>query len=317
MSLQVGGSVSLTHFLTDLHQGGSTPSQILKKNVTSIERKAFVFNALEKICYVALLAIMAAIFAVSYTTAVLTPGLTLVMAGMALSTPLIMLSLHPIVKRAQQWSRLAHTERQVYLQLKQIERWDSSQVESFLKEQHVDLKRIPLDHLRRLNPQAPLCALLPLIARFNYYSGRFREIEAGVQKALPAQEAHFAKRETEEGKPADPREKQKIRFESWRTARNQLELNGAPSFLYAEVMRRLLQTPSNRELDIQPEAYQIRTVGLLAPMEPAARAFHRTYSIPNDDYLLFFDGRPSLSLSDIERNAGSPHKLQPVLFPEK
>lgn len=311
-------AVPLNHFLTDLHQKDRTPLEALDRNISSLKWKAFGVSALEKICYVALIAIMATILAISYSAIVLTGTMPLVLAAMALAAPIIGVALPKLAMLSQKFSRRVEMESQVRLELKNIEQWKTDDVNGFLEEQGLNPERIPLDALRQLNPDEPLCALLPLIARFNYFQSRAHTLETAIEEAPGKLEEQFAEKEVELGKPIDRQIKQKIRFESRQAAFFKHEYDAMPSLLNAAVLLQIIQTPTTTDLDIDPQSLEIPGVATFAPKPSwSERAFGRTHQPHNDDYLVFHPDldRDRISLAEIEEHVDNPHNLQLMLFP--
>lgn len=316
MGVQAVQNLPLNHFVTDLHQSNRTAVEVLEGNVKSLERKALACAALEKISYVALIAIMATILAVSYSSVVLTGGLPLLLAGMALSAPVIACVLPKFALLANQFSKRAEVERQVSLQLKDIEHWRTPEINQFLLAERLVADRIPSNALRQINPNEPLCALLPLIARFKFLKARSEEIEGMVANSRAQQEAEFRKKEAEMGKPIDPKIKQKIRFEVEETVGRQHEQEGVPLALNAAILLDLIQNPTQQDLDIEPFSLEIPGVGNCVPKSFAERIFGRNDNPRNDDYFTFHPDlhRDPLPLQAIEQNI-EPRDLRILLLP--
>lgn len=311
------GNVPLHHFITDLQQTNRSPLKALESNISSLQWKTFALSALEKISYVALIAIMATILSISYSSVVLTGTVSLVIAGMALSTPLIAWGLTKFATLSQQFSRRAEMESQVLLQYKQIENWTTPQINEFLAQQGLNVDRIPTEQLRQINANDPLRAILPLIARYNYFRAKSHEVETRAKNASAELEEAFRKKEAETGQPIDPQIKQKIRFESNDTAWRQHEQEAVPLALNAAVVLQIMQDPTTQDLDVQPQSFDIPRVATCVPKSFAERMFGRIHQPRNDDYLLFHPGlnRPPLQLQEIEQNIEAPRNLQLLLFP--
>lgn len=309
-------NLPLNHFVTDLHKTDQTPSAVLEGNIKSLERKAFACAALEKISYVALIAITATILAVSYSSVVLTGGLPLLLAGMALSTPVIACVLPKFAFWSNQFSKRAEIERQVSLQLKQIEHWKTPEITQFLLAERLVADRISLDALRQINPNEPLCALLPMIARFKSLKAKSGEIEAMIANARVQLEVAFREKEAAIGKPIDPQIKQKIRFEAQETAGRQHEQEAVPLALNAAILLDLIQNPTQQDLDAQPLSLEIPGVGNCVPKSFAERIFGRNDNPPSDDFFFFHEAlrRDPLTLQAIEQNI-EPRDLRFLLLP--
>ena len=315
MVVQAAGNPPLNHFITDLQHANKTPTEVLAGKIAGLKCKALALSALEKISYVALIAIMATILAVSYSAVALTGNLPLLLAGMALATPLIAWGLTKFALLAHQFSRRAQLESLVLLQMKEIEQWRTPEINQFLLEQELVANRIPLESLREINAAEPLCALLPLIARFKVLKGRSDEIEIGVHSSRRDLEESFRAKEAADGKPIDPNVKQKLRFEAQNTVWRQHEQEAVPLALNAAVLLQLAQDPT-QNLEIDPFSLEIPGVGTSVPKSFAERVFGRHDELPNDDYFAFHQDlhREPLALRPIEQNI-QPRDLRLMLFP--
>jgi hypothetical protein len=315
MGVQVAGNLPLNHFITDLRHASKTPAEVLERKIASLKCKAFLLSALEKISYVALVAIMGTILAISYTAMALTGNLPLLIAGMALSTPLIAWGLTKFTILSNQFSRKAQLESLVLLQMKEIEYWKAPQINQFLVEQRLAPNLIPLDALRQLDPDEPLRPLIPLIARFKLLAARSQEIEDEVNISRAKLEEGFRQKEAEEGKPIDPQVKQKIRYEAQNTASKQHEREAVPMALNAAVLLQIIQDPT-QNLDVEPFSLDIPGVGTSVPKTFGERVFGRHDEVVNDDYFTFHPDlhREPLALRPIEQNL-QPRELRFMLFP--
>jgi hypothetical protein len=315
MGVQAAGNQPLTHFITDFQKPNLTPAEVLEKRIGTLNCKSLAFSALEKISYVALIAIMGTILAISYSTVALTGGLPLVIAGMALATPLIAWGLTKFALLSHQFSKRAELERQVFLQLKQIENWRTPEINQFLLEERIVANRIPLESLRELNAGEPLVGLLPLIARFKYLQARSTEVETNVNNSRAELEAAFVAKEAADGKPIDPHVKQKIRFEAQNTAWRQHEHEGVSLVPHASVLLQLIQDPT-QNLDTDPFSLDIPGIGTCVPKTFAERVFGRQVEPRNDDYFTFHPDlhREPLTLQTIEQNLQA-RDLRFVMFP--
>jgi hypothetical protein len=317
MGVQAVGNLPLNHFVTDLYQENRSPVSVLQENISRLEWKAFGLNALEKICYVALVAIMATILTISYSSVVLTGSLPLIIAGMAFSTPLIAWGLTKFALLSQQASKQIQLETGVLSELRQIENWTTPEISRFLAAQGILTERIPTEALKQLNAADPLRPLLPLIARFNYFRIKSNQIETRAKNALAELEESFRQKEAETHKPIAPEIKQKIRFECQDTAWRQHEQKGAILAINAMVISAILQNPTDQSLDIEPDSFNIPGVGHCVPNSFAERIFRRTQAPINDDYFFFRPelNKPPVSLKEIEENIDSPRNLQLLLLP--
>lgn len=315
MVVQAAGNPPLNHFITDLRHATKTPAEVLEGKIGVLRCKALALSALEKISYVALIAIMATILAVSYSAVALTGNLPLLLAGMAIATPLIAWGLTKFALLSHQFSRRAQLESLVLLQMKEIEQWRTPEINQFLLEQGLVANRIPLESLRELNAAEPLCALLPLIARFKVLKGRSDEIEAGVNSSRRDLEESFRVKEAADGKPIDPNVKQKIRFEAQNSVWRKHEQEAVPLALNAAVLLQLAQDPT-QNLEVDPFGLDIPGVGTCVPKSFAERVFGRHDEAPNDDYFTFHPdlNREPLALRPIEQNL-QPRDLRFLLFP--
>ncbi len=285
-------AVHLNHYLTE------NPVQSAAK----LKCKARIFNILEKICWVALAAIVAAVLTISYSSKVLTGTASLFVAGMALSTILFACGLSYFSTRSSQLSREAEHENGVARHLKDLKetkKWKTPEIQRFLEEQGVDLHQIPLESLRRLNREEPLCALLPLIARFNYLKECAQNLEGIAQEEAKKQYADID----------DLDKRRKFQSTSRRIACEIHELKAIPKMLEAAILLPILQQPT--------QELSLLSIGKFAEKSLEERVLDRDprYGPTNDDYFIRHDGC-IITLTEIEQNM-EPRALRLKLLPNR
>lgn len=275
-------AIPLNHYLNE------APFQ----RASSLHWKKNFWSLVEKICCVALVVIPIAILTAFYGNAVLTGSLSLVMMGVSL----LSIGAASVIMNFKEWSntfgKLSKIEEKVQSEYEVIQEWKTPEIEQFLQEQRIDAHQIPseaIEALQQKNRQEPLCALLPLIARFKYLKQSAEKTERAVNETLNHQFQN--------------------RFDTllnWNIAWQKLEEEAIPTALNAAVLLHILQNPIcelTREdlgdLDIRP--YEHRSL---------LREFGR-----NDDYFIFKDDlrRSPLTLAEIKQNL-DPRELHAKLF---
>lgn len=267
-----------------------------QNNFREYDRSASIYRTLFKVSYVAI-AILATVF------------FTLLHTGTAMSgaVPLLCfwgsvflgLTVHAqgmkFHKKSEYHKLVAEDEKQVTIELKKIEGWKTPQIEEFLHEQGLVSEQIPMEHLQQLSPEEPLCALLPLIARFNAMKALANKINDAAQKL-------FAHPTTES------RNKGHILFEG----------QALPTALNAAVMLQMIQNP-RMDIEVkhpdQNHTHEFSGIGRCKAKYYDQRMFERTLPPIDDDYLVFEPkwNRPPLTRAEIEENM-DPRVLRLKIF---
>lgn len=282
---------------------------------SSLKYKVFAVNLLEKISWVAILALSALVLTISYSGIVLTGALPYVMAGVGITT---IISAWAVTK-LRVWSNTCNyqltVETKVAEQLKQIEQWRTPEITQFLQEQQIDIQQIPLPILEHKNRQEPLCALLPLIARFKFLKSEFEKIERVSQDNLTFQiERNLEQRDIElrreSKKSLTETQKREMRTLNRRLTWIQRELNAFPLSLDAAVLLEIMQHPD--------QEFKLADLGDYRCKSFEERVFDRTYEPRNDHYFVFETAlnRPPLTFTEIEENH-EPRALRFKLFPNE
>lgn len=274
-------TMPLNHYLTEIPE----------KNAFKLKCKSFALNVLEKISWVAILAIMAVVFTVSYGGIVLTGNMPLIFAGMALSTFFFGAAIMSLKTKATHFAMLAETEGRVAIQLQKISGWKTPQIEQFLRDQGIDPAQIPLAPLKRLNSNEPLSALLPLIARFNHLKECAVHYEERAQVNLNKQY-----------------EDRHLQLESRQIGWQHHEQRAIPHALDAAILLQIMREPTRNLSITNLGSYRAKTFD--------ERSFDRLYAPVNDNYFVFHPNlqRPPLTLQQVERDL-QPHALHRLLFP--
>lgn len=288
----------LNHYLTE----------VAADNARSLGKKAFMYETLEKISWLALTAIMATVLYISYTSVVLSSTASLMIAGMTLSTIFISWGISEFSVAAGKYANRAEIEMSVADQFEQIKDWSTENVHHFLEENNIDANRIPQDALRQMNPEEPLKALLPLIARFQHLKADAENLRRDSLDSLNRTiEERIAQKEREDG-PMDPNKKRRIRHEARDLAYRQYEQQAIPRTIDAAIVLHLIQMPTIELSPLDLGTYQAKRF--------EERIFDRLYPPVNDNYFVFDPSlnREPLTLDQIERNA-NPSALRLLLFP--
>jgi hypothetical protein len=326
MGVQVVGRLPLNQLLYDVPD----------TSARSMGRKALIMNAIEKITWVALISITAAIFTVSYSGLVLTGYLPLVLVGCALSTPILAIGASRLNLLASSYANKTAIEKSVENELKAISHWKEPEIRQFFEDHQLRINRVPVEPLRqkiereevakqaehdsqwknvirRFLENHGICvapaavepprqidaftALLPAIARFKYMHQLHIDIERKSKALLDQQYV------------CDTPIKRNIRRESRNFAHIKHEFEALPKALEAAFLLHIIENPT-----LQGE---LKDVGEFRMKAFDAREQDRQYPPVDDDYFVFNQNvnRPALKLrTDIEANM-SPSALRFKLFP--
>ncbi len=305
---------TLHHFLTDLHSDNCSPIQILDKNIKTLERKAFALDILAKISYIALIAIIGIVLAVSYNLLPFT-------GAISAALPLIVISIIPISwaggklpSLAHQFFKRAEIESGVRLELKEIENWTADKVSDFLSTQEIDPEKIPFEALKQIHSTEPLKALLPLIARFNYFYSKAHNADTQTTNLLK----NIEKQEFGTELPADPQFKFNHRFATYEHAARIYEREVCPSIGKAALLLHLIENPTAKHLGIDGPL-GLQGTGQFVPRSFDRRLFGRHVKPIDDSYFHFNpeDKREPLPLGFFQKNFKKLNALRQELFQKK
>ncbi len=264
----------------------------------SSERKALAFHLIEKICWVAFLAILASVVFVSYAGVTLTGSMPFALLLTIMISPAFAIGASRCAIIGTIHHKNGQFERGVAHQLQQIAAWEEPQIRQFLLEQHLDVQRIPVEILREFNAQSPLRVLLPLIARFRHLRDVQMQLEGAAQNTLRQRIAPQPLSETA----------LKIRSVSVQHAWMVHEFEAFPKGLEAAVLLYLIQNPIVPHLTLSD-------VGTISAKSLQDRHVARTYA-GIDPYFTFHADlrRNPISLGQLEQNI-EPWALKALLFP--
>lgn len=282
---------------------------------SNLKRKVFAVSLLEKISWVAIVALSALVLTISYGGVVLTGALPFVMTGLGLATVFSAWGL----TKARTWSETCNreliTETKVAHHLNQIQHWQAPEITQFLENQQIDIQQIPMPILAHKNPEEPLRALLPLIARFNFLKSESEMIERVSLDHLNIRiEQNLTDRDRElarESKPPTPETvKREVRTIARRMTWYERELKGFPLALNAAILLEIIQRPQ--------QEFKLADLGTYYAKTFEERVFDRTFEPRNDHYFVFNESlhRPPITFAEIEQNF-EPKALRFRLFPNE
>ncbi len=303
----------LNHLVTDLYHKDLKASEVLEKKIFWLNVKATLFSTLEKVCYVALVALIGTVFAVSYNLLTLTGVGPIVMAGLIITSPLFMSLASKLAHLGQVYSALAEAETRVNLKLRQIENWSLEDVKQFFTEHSLDFDRVPLERLQSLDEKHPEKLLLPMIARFEMLNDSLNEV-LKTNRELPQKlEEGFAK-QASEGHKVSQADKQQLRYESQKGRWKRLESIAIPFALNAAALLHLIENPKDTKVDVVL-GKDIPGLGHCVPRSWGARMFAKESPDYNDDYFVFQPKlkRKPLKFTQIEENKYNPTNLRFLL----
>ncbi|OGN56254.1 MAG: hypothetical protein A3D96_02255 [Chlamydiae bacterium RIFCSPHIGHO2_12_FULL_44_59] len=290
----------LNHYLTEV------PSE----RATSLHRKGLLYGIITKTAWVAIAAIMAALFYVSYMGVVLTATRFMILGGLVLFTLPLSFGLSKFQLLSDHYFFQANMESDVAKQLKKIEDWGPVQIEQFLQEHGLHSASLPWDNLRQLNQEEPLRTLLPLIARYQLLEESGQQANSAAKNALAYKmdDAYFQNLAEKLKKPFDSLEKRTHRLQHYVHAYNAFETVALPKFMEAALVLQLIQQPQKN--------FSLSEVGEIHSKGYDERCFDRTFEPKNDDYFVFRPeyNRPPIALTKIENNL-NPVEIRPLIFP--
>jgi hypothetical protein len=292
---------------------GNSPCRYLtetpQKNLTSYNRKALLYNVLEKITWVAVAAICAAAYTIYYTGYVL-PGAPFFAIGAVVSLMALVPRLVQFRVTSNSYARLAKTEEQVIVELGKISHWKNEAVQDCIRNLGLDPAQIPLETLQKVKPEEPLTALLPLIARFNVMRDTAIKVDAKAKELLGRSYNDIQDQDEKDNK-----------FEENQNAGTERRENfSAPFAANAVAMLRMIQDPTvNIPIESQPEAYdqkldehkpnlEIQGLGKCRPKRFGMRQI-------SDNYFFFNEkNRAPLPMTEIQQNI-DPIALYSKFYP--
>lgn len=296
MSAVTSKTVQLNHYLTEVPE----------KIASQMKRKALALNVIEKISWVALIAILGVALGLYYTGTVLTGNVSLLVAGAIISTPFLIYGAIQLRLRSDAAASRAKSEDAVALELKKIAHWKTAQIQQFFTDQGLNLAEVPIDALKQLNRDEPLCALLPLIARFNHLKNTAESIEREA-KATPLEiEEGFKKQEAATKTIMDETTKRNIRYEAREVAWWQHEFRAIPTALTAAIILRNIQKPT--------ETLELSKIGVITPKTFSQRMSDLNHAPIDDNYLTpASPNYPALTHAAIQKNQ-EPKTLYRQIF---
>lgn len=306
MAISLAQNPQMNHWIQDSFEEGLTPLQSLEQKISWLNTKSTAYNALEKICYVAILAIIGTVFWISYTSIALSGAASLGVVGLALSTPLFSSLAAKLNLLVKQIARELEFEGRVFDQFREIEEWQAPQIQQFFQDEAINPN---LDPLRSIDPERPERALLPLIARYQHLKTiAHRSLEYYNQAPQRCVENLGG-----ENNQIPVAAQQTIRFATHEIAQRVLESEGIPAAIFAATLLQIMEQPST-QIDYNLETQEIPGVGYCSPRVFRQRIFGRHIEPLNDDYFIFHQ-REALSLAQIQEIELNPAQIRPILFP--
>lgn len=272
----------------------------------ALNRKAIFYGIVEKVSQVAILAIIASIYFVSYSSIALTGTLPLVFVGLTFSTIFFVWVMSQFRIYANKYSQSAEFEEKVAAHLEQIKDWGTDRVLQFLRDEGLQPERIPVQMLRRLNEQEPFKALLPLIARYQLFKESAAEMQKEAIDALAFKiEQDIREAEALRG-PIDEIQKRTMRLYARDTYYRKYEHEAIPRALEAAYLLQIIQDPTKQD--------DILSLGEFRSKGFDERMFDRNYQPRNDYFFVFFNAqRNPITLGEIEQDP-MPSRLRQRLF---
>ncbi len=313
---QVDQGIILNHHLTET-QGTSICASL-------------AYNVLQKISYVALIAIGTFAFYVGSNAVPITA--TLAMTGIAAflfffwlasatssalkeSSSSCEIESHVIATlrdlREKYEKILTHSCYASVVDIAMVEK----EVKPFFVKEGLDIAQIPqnvLDALSKQNPgKPPLYSLLPLIIRFEYLrdsginscNACKEKMSRGIEKDIQKREAEL---KDQSEAPLTEKQKRAYRLAMREHSHEQIEAKALIDLFEATVLRRAIQDPTFN--------LNLADIGYCVPKTFAERQFDLLYDPKNDDYFVFKDSKkPSITLTEVMQDP-TPRTLDQKLF---
>lgn len=246
-----------------------SPQEVANSNYT----KAVLFDIAAKVAMIAAVAISAGFLAVSLG---LTPIITLPL-GLALIAILGFIGLMPLSSKLQSWAnehyRTATLEQKVADCLGEINNWTEDEVRAYLIAHQIDPAALPIASLAAKKPEAPLTALLPLIARANAWKSIYEESLTAANRNISFEN------------PQGREELLALEFDHKRIGWDILESQALPAaFDYAVALQSILRPTEEISLDqigvIKNRPYVLRMLDIAAERPQVYFTFNQQEKAP-------------------------------------
>lgn len=265
------------------------------KKAFELKCKAFAFSSLEKISYVAMLAITAVALFFFHTGVVLAGPSAYLMVGLIFGIVGMMAITPWFIKKSIAYRNAAEEESRVAEKLKnELSGWSEDQVKQFLTEQGINPQEIPLEELRQLNRDEPLRALLPLIARYLSVKEEAEKYEQNHRDLI-----------------SSPQPIRNMRLLSRQTGWHQHEALAIPCALKAACFLQMMLRHSTPGLELENQGYCLAKTF-------EERMFDRMFQPFDDTFFRFHPrmNRAPLTLDELERDL-HPAVLRLKLYPNR
>jgi hypothetical protein len=298
MSVTPAASQPLNHYFTETSQ----------KTISQLNRKALFLNIVEKVAWVAFIAIMAAVLTVYYSGIILTGGASALMVGLIFSTIPLTFAIPKFRNDINQYYAEIETEKKVEFELRnKISDWKTPEIKTFLQEQGLTPEEIPLEDLKQINPEEPFVALLPLIARFNYLKN------VAIRTYREAQEA--LKKKVSLEKPLNPKDADyqknllehfSIRLHTRQLEWQKIEFSAIPiAFEAAEILQIMNQPRHSGHLE---------RIGVRTPKHYDGRMFDLKYEEKDECFVFNEPKKAPITFAEIEGAKLEPAFLRQRLY---
>ncbi len=264
-------------------------TELPEARLTRYSRLTTGYWLLDKISLVAIGAILAAIFAITYTGAALAGASSLAAVVGIISTYPLMLLASRSNKLWREYQGEAQLEKEVIAQLKFDERLSDNEIAQFLRREGVDVDLIGIAPRR----------LLPLIARYKVISREAERVQDQAHQQM-----------------VDQNSDRSIRLSLREQGLELLENKGVPMAIGAAVLLQIMQQPTLQLQIAHPTPlFAYSHLGLCRPKKPLERILDRKLEPRDDKYFFFVQSlhRPPLTLDELCRNL-APRVIRLKLF---
>lgn len=271
-----------------------TPKEIFHRSLIDSPQEKFqqydskttYYNRIATITVIATIAIGVSIICLTLFISAAT-SLPLALFGLSLTLPFLGIHHKSCLQKSFNYARKAEIEKGALQELEKLKDHSSEEIESLLLDVGIEKENIPLDLLRKLNPEEPLKALIPVIARIWYFVSRSLEIKAKAYQMI------FQK-------DVSPETTLKLREQAWAL----LERDAVPALFKAAILYHVLTHP-----DTKTELADLGKIHSCSLEERLSLNFFDS----KDPYFVFEDKEKEKLEFDLVKNL-SPPDLHQLLF---
>lgn len=250
------------------------------------DSRATYYKRIATITIIATGAIGLSVLFLTFFISMATP-LPLVVFGLTLTLPFLGVYHKNCIQKSFNYAHKAEIERGVLQELEKFKDHTCEQIETLLLDVGIEKEKIPLDLLRKLNPEEPLKALIPVIARIRYFVFR------SIQIKEKAYEMIFQK-------DVSAKTALRLRKQAW----SLLERDAIPALFEAAFLHHVLTHPDTK--------MKLSSLGKIQAQSLAGRLSLNFFD--NKDPYFVFEGEEKRTLEFNSVKNLVPQDLHEMLF---